>query len=751
MNLITTIEGLYSAIEEIKEGYTISFDVETTGLDMVSDKLVGIGFANRHDEWYFDLDTYVKDGLEVYEKATEHSMLSEAWELMVEKQLFDMDNHLLIAHNAPFDLWFVARDIEHYTGHPFSLIYEFVGRCLDTLSLATVVDENLVGTRMRFGGKLHGALGLKSLSRIFLNREPREWDENFMEWTVQERAEYCGDDVRNTYDLASLFTRVLKSRGMLEYYFDYVAPMSTMTLMMEREGMKVDVPKLLKVQKELDEKLKKYTDALEEVVSPPPELVFRSSNYTEGTSTDVREYFEDLVPLLEEDYDLDEFYTKAGNLSVSAGNLEIFHDEFPDEEIWDKGIMSEQETEFNPNSRQQLIDYFLEQGYRLPLTENDNYSVNEAALDTLQETHPDDPIWEPLSNRRRLHKLKSTYVDNILNCAWEDDRVHPDWNQAGTVTGRYSCSSSQKYGDHPRGPALQTIPRPGTVESGDWEYNPRKWFIAGDGYTMAVADYAQAEVRMMAVMSRDKNLIEAIQSGQDMHSQIAAQVFKRKWAEADDEERKELRQKSKMVTFGTMYGIGPGSLSERLDITYKEGQEILDDFYGAFPGVAEWKKEVSFKLGKQGYVESFFGRRRSPIFSTFPPRITAKPHTDEFEKQKMHYKLWQMEQESEARRSKIDLNEADERELQGRAERQAVNFLIQGSVADLLNVGLITLVKKGYTIIGQVHDEVILEFGEDTEEETVERDIKSAFEAEIEGVPFIVDVHFGDSWACGKE
>jgi len=734
--LVTTLQGVRDCVREANESTYICVDVETTGLDYIDDELIGIGLATSKSSWYIDL-------LEADIPLT--------FVLQTLAPLFELGTHILISHNTPFDAEFL-----YHNYHKYGLELNWFDTCLywwDTLSMAALADENLIGVKFtldrRDGTQRRvGALSLKALSKVFLGRDQGLWEQDFENWSVAERAEYGEADVRNCFDLAMVLAQYLQTQGLLEYYRKYVAPMSFVTVAMEMNGLWLDVPRLLELQEEVANEIGGYVKQLQEIMGPQREYVVDASNSPVGRT----ELAKLLMPLVERLPNKEEYLTAGGNVSTSRSTLYDLWQKYPDNEQL-KACVRVVESPSNPRSYQQLAAYLERRGYRLPLTQTGNPSVSSDVLESLAKQHPEEALFEPLFKMRKLEKLRGTYIDTCLEMAWEDHTVHPRWHQAGTVTGRYSCSTgNNKEVRHKRGPALQTIPRPDTIKEAGWPYNPREWFQARPGKILCVADLSQAEVRMLAVVSQDPALKYAVNSGEDLHSSIAANVWGTRWLEADDKEKKILRSHTKMVTFGTMYGIGPGSLAERLDIEFPDAVKLLDDFYTAFPGVVKWKASETAKLSRHKYVTSLLGRRRSPVLIQKPPRVTAKPGTKQYEEQKLAENLWRAEFEAALKKSRFDPEQVSAQELEGRAQRQAINFMVQGSVAELINYGLWTLVKSGYTVCGQIHDEVIVELEDTPEQREALLDLlRRVYEVEIAGVQFKLDVAFGKAWAVGKE
>ncbi len=735
--LVTTLSEIREVVSAASKEQLICVDVETTGLDYVDDGLIGIGLAIQGSEWYIDF----------LEADVPVNFILDAL-----APLFDLREHTLVSHNTPFDMQFLWKAYAELGRTP-----DWFTTCLgwwDTLSMAALADENLIGVKVTLPredgtNRRLGGLSLKSLSKIFLDREQGLYEDDFESWAPEQRAEYGCADVRNCYDLAQFFSTYLKRVNLWEYYQKYIAPMAFVTSVMEMRGLNLDVKRLLVLQEEVGTEIEGLVAEVRAVMGDDVSIEL-DANQCGLSRAELAEY---LLSLVQGFKDAADFMTPAGNVSTSKSNLMALAEHFTDDEVL-ASCRREVRTPRNPRSYQQLGEYLSAQGYRLPLTPSGNMSVTAAVLEELATKHPDEPVFEPLFKMRKLEKLKGTYIDACLEMAWEDNTVHPQWHQAGTVTGRYSCStsSSNKLVRHKRGPALQTIPRPDTIADAGWPYNPREWFIAKPGHVLCVADLSQAEVRMLAVMSGDKKLAWAVNSGEDLHSSISANVWGQRWAEATPAERKVLRTHTKMVTFGTIYGIGPSSLAESLGLEFGEAANLLNDFYSAFPGVVAWKAHETNKLMRNKYVTSMLGRRRSPVILQSPPRVSGKPGTRQYELQKLSEALWRAEYETALKKSGFDTEEVTREEIEGRAQRQAINFMVQGSVAELINYGLWRLVREGYTVCGQIHDEVIVEIPDtDSDREELSTFLETIYNVNISGVQFKIDVAFGQSWACGKE
>lgn len=738
MKLIQTLNDVREIVEVARKEPMLSIDIETTGLDYMSDSIIGLSLATKEHAWYIDFLSLEQANINP----------REAMELIV--PLLDARKRILVAHNAIFEyVWlrkYFTPEVDPFQG----------GENLwDTMTLAALNDENLIGVSVDFEdedkeGKVKkvGCLGLKALSRIYLGREQRLYSEDFSTWTAEKRADYAVADARNCYDLALRLRRTLISKNLWDYYLKCVMPLTFITADMEHRGIMVDTAKLRQVQREIEVARDKIVIQLQEIVPPAQAIKFTAPKGQD------KEIFVAEVDKLGFTFPL----TAMGKPSVTAQIMEDIYKAKPTFDLL-RPYMEVEAVPFNPNSTQQLGGYLASRRYHMPLTETGKPRTDEETLDMLSHKYPDDPIWGPLMKLRTLTKLLGTYVTGLLEVVWEEDgKCHPQWNYIGTVTGRFSSSVSGKKHTHPRGPAFQTIPRADTIVEEGWEWNPREWFIASPGNVLVVADLSQAEVRMLAVMSGDSDLIEALEKGDDIHSAIAERIYGDKWLSASPEERVVLRHNAKTATFGTIYGIGPTSLGTKLHIAEDEARQLLEDFYDTFQGVRQWKQEIRQNLLRFGYTKTYLGRRRTPVLLKQAPRITAEPGTEDYERQRLAFLWWKHAWLAACYKSHFDPEDVDIEQLEGRAVRQGINFTIQGSVAEVTNYGLLQLHRKGWQIVAQVHDEILIEVPNDPRIiEKVTADIKHIFEKRIPtrpdasiGVMFRVDVGSGPTWASKK-
>ena len=323
-------------------------------------------------------------------------------------------------------------------------------------------------------------------------------------------------------------------------------------------------------------------------------------------------------------------------------------------------------------------------------TKTGQYVTSEEVLQTLKGKHQ---IVADILAHRGLKKLLGTYIDALPKLINErTGHIHTSFNQTVTATGRLSSSD----------PNLQNIPVRG--EDGK---EIRKAFIPEDGCLFFSADYSQIELRVMAHLSGDENMIEAFRSGHDIHAATAAKIYKR----TIDEVERDQRTKAKRANFGIIYGITVFGLAERLEISRDEAKQLIEGYFESFPKVKEYMEKAKEEARQNGYVTTLFGRRRYLA----------------------------------------DINSANAT-VRGFAERNAINAPIQGTAADIIKVAMIHIHKRFKAenirskMILQVHDE--LNFSVYPEErEQVERIVMEEMEMAFQmQVPLVADSGWGANW-----
>ncbi len=350
-------------------------------------------------------------------------------------------------------------------------------------------------------------------------------------------------------------------------------------------------------------------------------------------------------------------------------------------------------TEFNINSPKQLGEVLFDK-MGLPAgkkTKTGQYSTAESVLKKLAaEYEMPDLILE----YRALSKLKSTYVDalpKLINK--ETGRIHTDFNQSIAATGRLSSSN----------PNLQNIPI--RTERGR---EIRKAFIAEDGHQLLSADYSQVELRVIASIAKDENMIQAFQDGEDIHSRTAKEIFD---LDSLDEVTPNHRRKAKEVNFGIPYGVSAYGLANRLGVSNSEGKDMIDQYFERFPGILDYINETKAFAKENGYVKTLLGRRR------YIPQINSGN--------------WN---------------------VRSFAERTAINMPIQGTAADIIKLAMINIQEYieeeqlGTRMLLQVHDELIFSVPDEEADEVPEK-LKELMETAFElSVPLDVEMGLADNW-----
>ncbi len=350
--------------------------------------------------------------------------------------------------------------------------------------------------------------------------------------------------------------------------------------------------------------------------------------------------------------------------------------------------------EFNINSPKQLgVALFEDLALPCKKKTKTGYSTNAEVLESLRDKHP---VIDLVLEYRSLTKLKSTYCDGLLKVISPDGRIHSSFNQTETRTGRISSTE----------PNLQNIPV--RTELG---VEMRKFFIAKEGYTLVDADYSQIELRVLADIAGDENMIKAFNEDEDIHAITASQVF----GVPLEDVTGEMRRSAKAVNFGIVYGIGAFSLSKDIGVTRAEADSYIKGYLDHFSGIDRYMKEVTKQAKEDGFVKTSFGRRR------YLPELNSSNHM-----------------------------------LRAFGERVARNMPIQGTAADIIKIAMIKVFDRlnrenlKSKLILQVHDELIIEACDDECEY-----IKTLLKEEMENackmrVKLRADVGAGKTWYSAK-
>lgn len=610
--------SLDELVETLNQAKHIVWDVETTSVDQMSAKLVGVALAVDFEVYDEENDNQKSKGYYIpVGHRSDHDQIETYFVMDAIAPALTNPNIEKIAHNAIYDL----------------VVTQRYGLDVKPVLLDTMLAEWVRDPISKF-------LGLKNFARQYLEIQMTEIKEligsgkkqrTMDDVSIERAAPYAVADAIVTMKAANYLRAAMEKNAKsnppnegkltpLQLMEQIEMPIVPVIADMQRKGVQINVPFLQEMSVELDTQIQ----ALQQEI------------YTMGES-----------------------------------------------------------GEFNISSPKQLNKILFDK-LKLPVEGLDKtthgFSTNAATLDKLKDEHA---IVEKITDYRELTKLKSTYVDALPALVNRTTgRVHTNYNQTGSSTGRFSSSN----------PNLQNIPI--RTELGR---AVRKAFIVPEGHVLLAVDYSQIELRVMAHISQDKTLIAAFEAGQDIHKATAAAVY---GVEADAVDYG-MRDFAKRVNFGLMYGMGHFRLARESDLTLGEAEKFIDRYFERIPGVKRYIDETKNFVKEHGYVETLLGRRRN-FAALQGGRISGQ--------------------------------------RVGAQERAAINMPIQGTAADILKIAMINLHKalkdsdSGAAMILQVHDELVLEVPEDAIEDTTKLVVDTMQNAYELRVPIVANAEVGKNW-----
>ena len=581
-------------VKKLEDAEQFAFDTETTGLDYLKARVVGVSFAVKAGEAAyvpFDHD---------YPGAPDQ--LSEQDVLGGLKDLLQDPEQKKIGQNLKYDAHILAN-------HGI----ELAGIAQDTMLESYVLDStkrhNMDDMALRLLGRntIHfediAGKGVKQLT--------------FNQIALEEAGPYAAEDADITLQLHEKLSAELDAEPTLKsVYEDIELPLLTVLLKIERNGVRIDVAMLKQQSEQLAARMKELEQ---------------------------------------------QAYDEAG------------------------------ET-FNLASPKQLGSILFDK-LEIPAKKKTKTGQYSTAEDVLQELAVDYALPKIVLEHRSVSKLKSTYTDKLpLQINETTGRVHTSYNQTVAATGRLSSTD----------PNLQNIP----IRSEEGR-RIRKAFVASEGYKMLAADYSQVELRIMAHLSEDENLLKAFAEGIDVHSATASEVF----GVPLDEVETEQRRAAKAINFGLIYGMSAFGLAKQLNIGRYEAQDYIDVYFARYPGVKEYMDKTRELAREKGYVETVYGRR------LYLPEINARNG------QRRQY-----------------------------AERTAINAPMQGTAADIIKRAMISVDAAlansniDAKVVMQVHDELVVEVLEKDVEALADLLRIEMEQAASLKVPLVVDIGIGDNW-----
>ena len=592
---VLTEEQLQSWIEKIVLKKQLAVDTETTSLDYMAARMVGISLAVEPGE-----AAYIPFG---HDYLGAPNQLPESRVIELLKPLLEDPNIKKIGQNLKYDMSILAQ-------HGINL----QGISFDTMLESYVIDS--VATRHDMDSLAEMYLGEKTIA--FSDVAGKGANQlTFNQIALEQAAPYAAEDADITLRLHNtLWPKLQSEPSLLGVFSDIELPLVPVLSRIERAGALVD-----------------------------DTLLFQQSH----------------------------------ELGLRIDELE--------RDAWDLAGQ-----EFNLASPKQLGDILFNQ-LEIPVLKKTAKGAPSTKEEVLQELALDYPLPKVLLEHRGLAKLKSTYTDKLPTMINRvTGRIHTSYHQSGTATGRLSSSD----------PNLQNIP----IRNAEGR-RVRQAFIVPDGYKLIAADYSQIELRIMAHLSEDPNLLTAFANGLDIHSATAAEVF----STPLDRVTADQRRSAKAINFGLIYGMSAFGLAKQLNIGRKQAADYIDTYFDRYPGVLNYMNTVRSSAAESGYVETWFGRR------LYLPEINSR---------------------NGMRRQA--------------AERTAINAPMQGTAADIIKLAMIKVdqwlldSKLDSKMIMQVHDELILEVP-DNELEEVTTGLLSGMEnaAELK-VPLVVDIGVGNNW-----
>lgn len=593
--LVDNAEEIDNLIARILTSKIVSVDTETTSVDAMDAKLVGMSFSIAEGEAYYvpvpHHDEWEGEGYEAVMAIVNKF-----------KSIYESEEIEKVGQNIKYDMLVLSNYGVHMAGKMFDtmiahyILYPELRHNMDYLAevylkYKTIHISELIGT-----GKKQKLMSELAPAEVY---------------------EYAAEDADVTLRLKNVLSKELDAKGLTHLFEDIEMPLVPVLARMEENGVKIDTKSLAETSKIFTNKMKAIESEIREVAGE--------------------------------------------DMNISS-----------------------------PKQIGELLFDKLQLDSKAKKTKKGQYVTDEATLLALKSKHP---IIEKILNYRGYKKLLSTYIDALPQLVNKrTGHIHTSYNQAVTSTGRLSSSN----------PNLQNIPV--RDENGK---EVRKAFIPDEGETFFSADYSQIELRIMAHLSQDPNMLDDFNSGHDIHQATAAKVFKVPMEEVTSS----MRRKAKTANFGIIYGISAFGLAERMEVSRSEAKQLIDDYFATYPRVKEYMDKSIEKAREKGYTETLFGRRCQL------PDINSRNAV-----------------------------------VRGYAERNAINSPIQGTAADIIKIAMINIDRRmkdegmKSKMILQVHDELNFSVTHDEKERLQSLVTEEMQKAAKLSVPLIAECGWGDNW-----
>ena len=593
--LIDSDEEIDKLIAKILTFGFVCLDTETTSVNEISAKLVGLSFAVEEGEAFYVPVPYHKE----WEGDDFEKTLKVVNKF---KEVYESEKILKIGQNIKYDMMVLANYGIHLEGKMFD----------------TMIAHYILAPELRHN--------MDYLAEVYLKYRTIHIDaligsgkkqRSMHELDPKEVYEYAAEDADVTLKLKNILEKELHEKGLYKLFEEVEMPLVPVLARMERNGARIDEASLAETSKTFTQRM-------------------------EAIEKEIREM--------------------AGQeLNISS-----------------------------PKQIGELLFDRLKIDSKPKKTKTGQYVTDEATLLALKSKHP---IVEKILDYRGYKKLLSTYIDALpLLVNPRTGHIHTSYNQAVTATGRLSSSN----------PNLQNIPI--RDENGK---EVRKAFIPDEGELFFSADYSQIELRLMAHLSQDKNMVEDFNSGHDIHQATASKIFKVPLEEVTST----MRRKAKTANFGIIYGISAFGLAERMEVSRSEAKQLIDEYFATYPGVKEYMEKSIEKARQMGYTETLLGRRCQL------PDINSRNAV-----------------------------------VRGYAERNAINAPIQGTAADIIKVAMIHIDQRmreeglKSKMILQVHDELNFSVVPEEKEQLQALVIHEMENAIKLSVPLYADCGWGENW-----
>ena len=688
----------------VLESEYIVLDVESTGLNVRNDKVIGIGIASEFGASYLPILFWDGINSTLVNCGNDKNVVELLWQLKKKK---------LILHNAAYDLRIIKHDLQV--------------DLLDALYCDTILLKHTVDEVHPFGLK---DIAVKFAKELGYTKDPTKEKKALIESihkvggkTTKDCYElykapteiigdYCKQDCLLTLDVFNYFSQKLKDEGLEKFYYEEeVLPLyKEVSIPMMERGIKLDIPKIKQAKEEIKNDInlleKDVQSALVKYSKDFKKWFFEKEYSVKNTGT--------FATKLAEIYDLPLPPTATGRISLAKANIQLLPPspikEFLlgnaslDSDIIEKvqwAMHGEEGGEYFINIKSKdhlkrvIFNYLGERPERF--TEKGAYQLDDDYLQSI--IHKYDFI-APLLTYNKLCKLSATYMDRFLNSA-ENGIFYPQFNQHRTISGRF-------------GSDIQQLPR--AKEEGHplvikYTNIIRSFFIARPFHSFVDSDYESLEPHIFASVSGDKGLQDIFNNGADFYSTIAIMTENLKGVSADKKAdnylgkvNKAARQKAKAYSLGIPYSMGDFKLSKELDISQEDAKKLIKQYLSAFPKLNEWMNRTDEQVKREGFVTSLVGRKRRMFEAVEIYKNHGELIFDSLELWKKYHDFAPLYQEMKDLRYKMKNYIGNGR-----------NFQIQSLAASVMNRACIAISREfkknkiDAAIICQIHDQVIVE------------------------------------------